>query len=105
MNRKKVFSLVLVSLAGMGLIANAGAGAIPKRTHESTVVGAKAGVIPPSASPRDLENILRTSYTGTYVIYGALPRDYKMALYSSIKNGGNIEDFRKQVIKMRLRRH
>ena len=105
MIRKKVLSLVLVSLAGMGLVGNAEAGAIPKRTHESTVVGAKVGIIPPSTSPQDLENILKTSYTGTYVIYGALPKEHKMALYSSIKDGGNIQDFRNQVIKMRLQRH
>ncbi len=105
MIRKKVLSLVLVFLAGMALVANAEAGAIPERTHESTVVGAKAGIIPPSASLRDLEKILQNYYTGTYAIYGALPREYKMTLYSSIKNGGNIQDFRNQVIKMRLHRH
>ncbi len=105
MIRKAVFSLVLVSLAGMSLSSVVQAAAIPKRTHESTVIGAKAGVIPPTSSVQDLEATLKNSYVGTYVIYGALPEDYKVTLYSSIKDGGNIKDFRNQVIKMRLNRH
>ncbi|WP_457673154.1 hypothetical protein [Thiolapillus sp.] len=105
MIRKTVFSLVLVSLAGMAMVGNVQAGAIPKRTHVSTVVGAKAGVIPPTSSVEDLEATLKTSYVGTYAIYGGLPEEYKMTLYSSIKDGGNIKDFRNQVIRMRLQRH
>lgn len=105
MKQKTVYPLVLVVLAGMGLAADAQAGAIPKRTHESTVVGARAGIIPPTSSVQDLEETLKTSYIGTYAIYGALPKEYKMSLYSSIKDGGNIRDFRNQVIRMRLRRH
>ena len=104
MNRNKLISLLLVSLAVVILVGSAEAGPIPKRTHESTVVGAKAGVIPPTSSVKDLEATLKTSYIGTYAIYGTLPKEHKMRLYSSIKNGGNIQDFRNQVIKMRLRR-
>jgi len=103
--RKTATYWVLASVAVMGLAGNAQAGAIPKRTHESTVVGAKAGIIPPTSSVQDLETTLKTSYIGTYAIYGALPKEYKMSLYSSIKDGGNIRDFRNQVIKMRLQRH
>ncbi|WP_144375416.1 hypothetical protein [Thiolapillus brandeum] len=105
MIRKAVFSLVLVALAGVSLVGSAQAAAIAKRTHESTIVGAKAGVIPPTSSVQDLEAALKHSYIGTYAIYGALPDEYKTTLYSSIKDGGNIQDFRNQVIKMRLHRH
>jgi uncharacterized NAD-dependent epimerase/dehydratase family protein len=105
MIRKAAFSLVLASLAGMSLVSTAEAGAIPKRTNETTVVGARSGIIPPTSSVEDLEATLKDSYIGTYAIYGALPEEYKLTLYSSVKNGGDIQDFRSKVIRMRLHRH
>ena len=105
MIRKTVFSFVLVSLAGMSLVSLAQAGAIPQRTNETTVVGARAGTIPPTSSVEDLEATLKDSYIGTYAIYGALPEEYKLTLYSSVKDGGDIQDFRSKVIRMRLQRH
>ncbi|WP_456375770.1 hypothetical protein [Thiolapillus sp.] len=105
MIRKTVFSLVLVSLAGMSLVSTAQAGAIPKRTHDSTLVGAKVGSIPPTSSVEDLEKELKRSFVGTYAIYGTLPEEYKVTLQASVKDGGNIQDFRNEVIRMRLHRH
>ncbi|WP_419630848.1 hypothetical protein, partial [Thiolapillus sp.] len=70
----------------------------------STVVGARAGDIPATSSVQELEATLKASYVGTYAIYGSLPEQKKRALYASIKKGGNIQDFREQVINERLHR-
>jgi len=102
--RKHFFRTAAALLLGVGVVHVASAGAIARQTITSTVVGAKAGNIPATSSVQDLEATLKASYVGTYVIYGSLPEQKKQALYASIKEGGNIQDFRERVIKVRLHR-
>jgi len=102
--RKKVFRTAAVLLLSVGAVQLASAGAIATQTITSTVVGARAGDIPATSSVQELEATLKTSYVGTYAIYGSLPEQKKRALYASIKKGGNIQEFREQVINERLHR-
>lgn len=101
---KAIPCLLAASLIGVCSVQFAAAATISSQTTRSTVVGAKTGMIPPTSSVQDLESTLKESYVGTYAIYGSLPDQHKLALYSSVKQGGNIKDFRDQVIRMRLHR-
>lgn len=101
---KSMSRVLAVCLIGVCSVQFVAAATISSQTTRSTVVGAKAGVIPPTASVQDLESTLKASYVGTYAIYGSLPDQHKLVLYSSVKQGGNIKDFRDRVIRMRLHR-
>ena len=104
MKNQIIFPFVATCLLAVGGTHTAAADTIVEQTKTSTVVGAAAGAIPATSSVQDLEATLKSSYVGTYVIYGSLPDRQKRTLYASVKQGGNIQDFREQVIKMRLRR-
>ena len=105
MKTKYMAPLVLsVSLFSMGSVQAVAAGKISDETTNSTVVGAKVGMIPATSSVQDLEQALKKTYVGTYAIFGSLPEEKKLALYSTVKQGGNIKDFRNQVIRVRLKR-
>ncbi len=105
MKTKYMIPLVLaVSLFSMGSAQAVAAGKISDETTNSTVVGAKVGMIPATSSVQDLEEALKKTYVGTYAIFGSLPEEKKLALYSTVKQGGNIKDFRNQVIRVRLKR-
>ncbi|WP_456377927.1 hypothetical protein [Thiolapillus sp.] len=105
MKTKYMIPLVLtVSLFSMGSAQAVAAGNISDATTNSTVVGAKVGMIPATSSVQDLEDTLKKAYVGTYTIFGSLPEEKKLALYSAVKQGGNIKDFRNQVIRVRLKR-
>ena len=104
MKNRIVNTLAVACLLGFSGTHAANAGTIANQTKKSTVVGAAAGSIPPTASVQELEAVLKSSYVGTYAIYGSLPEPKKLALYSSVKQGGNIQDFREQVINKRLNR-
>ncbi len=101
---KSISRVLAASLVGVCSVQFAAASTIPSQTTRSTVVGAKTGMIPPTSSVQDLESTLKASYVGTYAIFGSLPDQHKLVLYSSVKQGGNIKDFRDQVIRMRLHR-
>ncbi len=104
MNNRFVFPFVSACLLGLSNMHAASAGAIVEQVKTSTVVGAAEGAIPATSSVQDLEKALKSSYVGTYAIYGSLPEQQKLTLYAAVKQGGNIQDFREQVIKMRLHR-
>ncbi len=101
---RTIFAAIVVGLVSVGNTQLAVAGTIPGNTTTSTVIGAKVGMIPATSSIQDLEQALKKSYVGTYAIYGSLPEEKKQTLYSMVKQGGNIKDFRNQLIKVRLKR-
>ncbi|WP_456407192.1 hypothetical protein [Thiolapillus sp.] len=104
MKNRIIFTVVTACALGFGGMQTVSAGAIVAQTRESTVIGAAKGAIPATSSVQDLEATLKSTYVGTYVIYGSLPEQQKLTLYAAVKQGGNIQDFREQVIKMRLHR-
>jgi hypothetical protein len=97
---KTMLPLVFVVLAG-----SVQAGSSSTKIYSADVVGARSGFIPPTDSVEVFEAKLKESYIGTYAIYGSLPEQHKIALYASIKEGGDIKDFRNRVINIRLKRY
>ena len=54
------------------------------------------------SSWQDFEAMLKSSYMGTYAIYGALPENKKQEVYSQVKEGGSISKIRAQIVQARL---
>ncbi len=99
------FKHVLLSFTLVVTAFSVHAGNVSGKTYSADVVGARSGFIPATDSVEMFEQKLKESYVGTYVIYGSLPEQHKIALYSTIKEGGDIKDFRNRVINVRLKRH
>jgi len=64
--------------------------------------GVAKGDIPATSSWQDFEAMLKSSYMGTYAIYGALPENKKQEVYSQVKEGGSISKIRAQIVQARL---
>lgn len=101
---KIIIHTLAACLISVSIVSLATAGPIAEKTVESTVVGAKKGALPATSSVDDLETTLKATYVGTYAIYSSLPDEHKLALYSSVKQGGNIQNFRDRLVRMRLQR-
>ena len=99
------FNKFLVSVVLVAIAFSVQAQSRSGKTYSADVVGARSGFIPATDSVEMFEEKLKESYVGTYVIYGSLPEQHKIALYSTIKEGGDIKDFRNRVINVRLKRH
>ena len=66
------------------------------------IKGAAQGDIPATSSWQAFEAMLKSSYMGTYAIYGALPENKKQEIYSQLKEGGSISKIRAQIVQARL---
>ena len=66
------------------------------------IMSAAQGDIPATSSWQDFEAMLKSSYMGTYAIYGALTEKKKQEVYSQVKEGGSISKIRAHIVQARL---
>ena len=97
MVKKLIFLLVVISLSTTSALAG-GMGA------ENGVRGAVQKDLLPSQSWQDFEKQLKSSYVGTYAIYGTLPDSKRKMVYDQLKNGGSINEVREIIVNARLSR-
>ncbi len=71
---------------------------------DKSVRGAVLQDLPPTSSWQDFEAVLKSSYVGTYAIYGTLPESKRQQVYSQAKQGGSINKVREYIVKARLSR-
>ncbi len=97
MVKKSVFLLVVIVLGA----SSAWAGGMGS---ENGVRGAVQKDLPPTNSWQDFEKVLKSSYVGTYTIYGTLPDSKRKMVYNRVKDGGSIDEVRQVIVNARLNR-